>query len=94
MAVYEFDGEKYRQASRHQKEWGNNLISQLHLKGTEIVLDLGCGDGVLSEQIAKLVPKGKVVGIDASCGMLQTAKKLECDNLSLVLVNNCVGDIS
>lgn len=84
MAVYEFDGEKYRQASRHQKEWGNNLISQLHLKGTETVLDLGCGDGVLSEQIAKLVPKGKVVGIDASCGMLQTAKKLECDNLSFI----------
>lgn len=39
MAVYEFDGEKYKQASRHQKEWGNNLISQLHLSGTETVLD-------------------------------------------------------
>ena len=47
MAAYEFDGEKYKQASRHQKEWGNNLISQLHLRGTETVLDLGCGDGAL-----------------------------------------------
>ena len=84
MAVYKFDGEKYKQASKHQKEWGNNLISQLHLCGNEAVLDLGCGDGVLSEQIAQLVPQGKVIGIDASYGMLQTAKKLECDNLSFV----------
>ena len=84
MAAYEFDGEKYKQASRHQKEWGNNLISQLHLSGAETVLDLGCGDGVLSEQIAQLVPKGKVIGIDASYGMLQTAKKIKCDNLSFI----------
>lgn len=35
--------------SEWQKEWGNNLISQLHLSGAEMVLDLGCGDGVLSE---------------------------------------------
>lgn len=84
MAVYEFDGEKYNQASRHQKEWGNNLIFQLHLSGTETVLDLGCGDGALSGQIAQLVPKGRVIGIDASYGMLQTAKKIKCDNLSFI----------
>lgn len=84
MAAYEFDGEKYKQASRHQKEWGSNLISQLHLTGTETVLDLGCGDGALSEQIARLVPKGRVIGIDASYGMLQTAKKIKCDNLSFI----------
>lgn len=87
MAAYEFDGEKYKQASKHQKEWGNNLISQLHLCGAETVLDLGCGDGVLSRQIAQLVPKGKVIGIDASYGMLQTAKKLECDNLSFMQID-------
>ena len=84
MTAYEFDGEKYKQASKHQKEWGNNLISQLHLYGTETILDLGCGDGVLSKQIAQLVPKGRVIGIDSSYGMLKTARQLECDNLSFV----------
>ena len=84
MAAYEFDGEKYKKASRHQKEWGNGLISQLHLKGDETVLDLGCGDGVLSGQIAQLVPNGKVIGIDASSGMLETAQKLQKDNLSFL----------
>ncbi len=47
MAVYEFDGEKYKKASRHQKEWGKHLIAELYLKGDETVLDLGCGDGML-----------------------------------------------
>lgn len=75
MSAYEFDGERYKKASRHQKEWGNDLIAQLHLAGNESVLDLGCGDGVLSGKISQIVPDGRVVGIDASKGMIHTAKK-------------------
>lgn len=32
MSPYDFDGEKYKKASKHQKEWGNRLIGQLRLK--------------------------------------------------------------
>jgi len=46
MRAFEFDGEKYKQASKHQKEWGQNLIAGLRLRGDESILDLGCGDGV------------------------------------------------
>lgn len=84
MSPYEFDGEKYKKASRHQKEWGNRLIAQLHLKGNESILDLGCGDGVLTEQLSFLVPNGRVLGIDASAGMIQTAKKLSRENLEFL----------
>ena len=38
-------------------------------------MDLGCGDGGLTEQMACLVPDGKVLGIDASEGMIETARK-------------------
>ena len=48
MQNFEFDGEKYKQSSKHQKEWGNRLISELKIKGNEAILDLGCGDGVLT----------------------------------------------
>jgi len=82
MTQFEFDGEKYKQASKHQKEWGRKLISELDLQGDEEILDLGCGDGALTEHIAMLVPKGRVVGIDASEGMIQTAQKLQQPNLS------------
>lgn len=71
--AHEFDGKKYEQASEHQKEWGNKLISELNLKATDQVLDLGCGDGILTAQIAELVPRGEVLGIDASQGMIDAA---------------------
>ncbi|NPV51324.1 MAG: methyltransferase domain-containing protein [Candidatus Methanofastidiosum sp.] len=79
---HEFNGEKYKIASKHQKEWGTKIISNLKLKDNEAVLDLGCGDGALTKQIACLVPKGKVLGIDSSEGMISTAKDLEGGNLS------------
>ncbi|MDD3170139.1 MAG: methyltransferase domain-containing protein [Eubacteriales bacterium] len=82
MNTFEFDGEKYKKASKHQKEWGNSLISELSLSGNEAILDLGCGDGGLTEQLAQLVPNGTVLGIDASKGMIETAKKRTGNNLS------------
>lgn len=75
MKTYEFDGEKYKIASTPQKEWGKSLISKISLHGNERILDLGCGDGYLTEQLALLVPNGKVLGIDASVGMINTAKE-------------------
>lgn len=83
--AYDFDGRKYRQASSHQKEWGFKLIQDLHLSGSEQVLDLGCGDGALSAQLAELVPKGSVLGLDASPGMIAAAGGFQGSNLSFVL---------
>ena len=84
MKTYEFDGEKYKIASTPQKEWGESLISKISLQGNERILDLGCGDGYLTEQLSLLVPNGKVLGIDASVGMIKTAKKICRDNLKFV----------
>ncbi|MEZ3424741.1 MAG: methyltransferase domain-containing protein [Lachnospiraceae bacterium] len=81
MDNFEFDGEKYKTASIHQKEWGNKLISELKLEGNEKILDLGCGDGVLTEQLSLAVPNGNVLGIDASAGMIKTAEKIVKNNI-------------
>ena len=80
--THEFDGRKYGQASAHQKEWGARLIEELELQGNESVLDLGCGDGTLTAQIAELLPRGRVVGIDASRGMIDAARSKVRENLS------------
>lgn len=85
--AHEFDGKKYQKASTHQKEWGNKLISELNLKGDEKILDLGCGDGVLTQILSNLVPKGYVVGVDASKGMIEVAKQKESDNLKFLLMD-------
>ena len=46
------------------------MISEVNINGNEVVLDLGCGDGVLTEQLSTLVPDGKVIGIDSSIDMI------------------------
>ena len=84
MSAFEFDGEKYQKAPKHQQEWGNSLVSELTLNGNEAILDLGCGDGRITEQLALLVPDGKVVGIDASIGMIETAMQRARDNLTFI----------
>jgi trans-aconitate methyltransferase len=85
--TYEFDGKKYKQASTHQKEWGNKIINELQIKEDGYILDLGCGDGALTNNLCTLVPYGKVLGIDGSKGMIETAKELESDNLSFILMD-------
>jgi len=79
---FEFDGDKYRQASGHQKKMGRALIAELSLRGSESILDFGCGDGTLTEELAQLVPNGRVVGIDASEGMIHVAQQLQGENLT------------
>jgi len=79
--THEFDGKKYEAASTHQKEWGSKLIADLALMGSEQILDLGCGDGALTSQIADLVPEGGALGIDASQGMIDAALPKQRGNL-------------
>jgi len=85
--AHEFDGKKYEKASAHQKEWGTKLIAELDLNGDEIVLDLGCGEGTLSVRIAELLPKGEVIGIDASHGMIDAALPKAKENLRFLLMD-------
>lgn len=83
--THEFDGKKYKAASAHQKEWGAKLIHELNIAGAERILDLGCGDGVLTAQLAALTPQGSVLGIDASHGMIEIARTNVADNLSFAV---------
>ncbi|NTW53204.1 MAG: methyltransferase domain-containing protein [Chlorobaculum sp.] len=85
--AHEFDGKKYEQASAHQKEWGSKVIAELDLRGDESVLDLGCGDGVLTSKIAERLRDGLALGIDASKGMIAAAMPKSTPNLSFRLMD-------
>jgi trans-aconitate 2-methyltransferase len=82
-----FDGEKYRAASAHQKEWGTKVIADLPLTGRERILDLGCGDGALTAELAVRVPEGMVVGIDSSPSMIAAASRVTRPNLRFELLD-------
>lgn len=58
-----------------QQTWARELIAQLNLRGDEHILDVGCGDGKVTAEIARAVPKGSATGIDASAEMVAFAQK-------------------
>jgi trans-aconitate methyltransferase len=65
----------YAANSAVQQTWARELIAQLNLRGDEHVLDVGCGDGKVTAEIARAVPRGSVVGVDASPQMIEFARK-------------------
>jgi trans-aconitate 2-methyltransferase len=81
---FEFDAQYYQRASAHQQEWGRRLIAELGLQGDERILDVGSGDGSLTRQLAAGVPRGSVLGLDASAQMVEAAQGLQEPNLRFV----------
>ena len=65
---------EYAANSAVQQSWARELIDRLHLQGDERVLDVGCGDGKVTAEIARAVRLGSVLGVDASPEMIAFAK--------------------
>lgn len=49
-------------------------MSKISIRGDERILDIGCGDGKVTAEIARLVPEGSVCGIDNSAEMIGFAQ--------------------
>lgn len=45
-----------------------------HLKPHHTILDIGCGPGTITADLAELVPEGKVTGVDAVEAVLERAR--------------------
>jgi trans-aconitate methyltransferase len=58
-----------------QQSWAREIIARLNLRGDERVLDVGCGDGKVTAEIARAVTRGHVLGVDASSEMIAFSKK-------------------
>ena len=86
---YSWDAKEYEKHSTAQQIWARELIRKLQLKGDESLLDIGCGDGKVTAEIAALLPLGQVLGVDSSEDMIALArKKIPADqyaNLSFAL---------
>ncbi len=65
----------YHQHSSQQQRWASEVLATLALKGHERILDIGCGDGKITAEVARHVPQGSVVGLDASAEMIEFARK-------------------
>lgn len=70
-----WNAEAYAANSVVQQSWARELISKLNIRGNECVLDIGCGDGKVTAEIARALPHGSVVGTDASAEMIAFARE-------------------
>jgi SAM-dependent methyltransferase len=69
------------------------VLEKMRLAPTDNVLDVGCGAGWLSRRLAKLVPEGRVVGMDISDEMIRHARRASADFDNLMFVAGEVTQI-
>nr|WP_214019666.1 methyltransferase domain-containing protein [Methanoculleus sp.] len=72
--THAWNPDDYRQHSSAQANWARELIAKLGLSGDERVLDLGCGEGKVTAEIAACLPAGSVLGLDLSREMIAFAR--------------------
>ena len=65
----------YAANSAAQHAWARELMARLALRGDERVLDVGCGDGKVTAEIARVLKDGGITGIDSSRQMIEFARE-------------------
>jgi trans-aconitate 2-methyltransferase len=69
----DWDGAEYRRVNSLQQWLADRALDGLPLDGVRSVLDIGCGDGRITAEIAARDPDADVLGIDPSPRMISVA---------------------
>ena len=69
----EWNAAGYARISALQQAMAAEVLAPLDLKDARSVLDLGCGNGRITAEIAARAPEARVVGVDASAEMIAYA---------------------
>ncbi|HTA75662.1 MAG TPA: methyltransferase domain-containing protein [bacterium] len=77
MALQTWNSKDYDQNARFVTNLGMGVVDLLAPKPGERILDLGCGDGVLTKKLADF--GCSVMGVDASPDFIESAKNLGLD---------------
>jgi trans-aconitate 2-methyltransferase len=75
MFAHDWDGATYDRISTPLERNGLIVLDRLVLRGDETVLDAGCGSGRVTQTLVERVPRGHVIAVDASPGMIAAARE-------------------
>jgi trans-aconitate 2-methyltransferase len=71
-----WDARTYDQSSQPQQTWASDVLRRLEgVAPDATVLDVGCGTGRVTEALLDLVPRGRVLALDASQDMVDLARE-------------------
>jgi trans-aconitate 2-methyltransferase len=71
----DWDAATYDRVADPQEAWGREVLERLELNGDETVLDGGCGSGRVTRLLLDRLPRGRVIGVDASPSMIELARQ-------------------
>lgn len=74
MAISKDTAEHYRQNSSVQLGFAQKLLQKHDFSRCTSLLDIGCGDGKITEAISRLAPHAEVTGVDLSPAMIELAR--------------------
>ncbi|HME03066.1 MAG TPA: methyltransferase domain-containing protein [Solirubrobacteraceae bacterium] len=71
-----WDAGTYDRSSEPQQAWASEVLARLAgIAQDATVLDVGCGTGRVTEGLLELVPRGRVLAMDASTDMVALARR-------------------
>jgi trans-aconitate 2-methyltransferase len=71
-----WDARTYDVSSTPQQEWATDVLARLqNVPPDATILDVGCGTGRVTESLVALVPRGRVLAIDADEDMVALARQ-------------------
>jgi trans-aconitate 2-methyltransferase len=83
---HEWNAKEYERLGDPMTRWGGQVLERLQLRGDETVLDGGCGTGRVTEQLLAKLPRGNVIGADASAKMIEQARERFAGNPRVTLI--------
>jgi trans-aconitate 2-methyltransferase len=75
MPPHDWDAAAYDRVADGVKALGHEVLARLNLAGDETVLDAGCGPGEVTAALVARLPRGRVIGVDASPRMVAAARE-------------------
>lgn len=70
----EWNAAVYHRVSDPHQTWGARALAMLRVRGDETAVDCGCGTGRLTAELLERLPAGRVIAVDRSRNMLETAE--------------------
>lgn len=90
----DWDARTYSRVAAPHERWAAALLDRLALRGDERVLDAGCGSGHVTRLLLDRLPRGSVIGVDASPAMLAAAREALAPDIAAGRATLVHGDLT